>query len=145
MKAVLQRVAWARVDVAGETKSEIGPGLVILLGVRRGDTPEMAQELARRCAHSRIFEDEQGKFNRSLLDAGGQVLVVSQFTLLADTSRGRRPSFSDAEEPDQARIIYEDYVRHLRSLGIVTKTGVFGARMRVALENDGPVTLIMEV
>jgi D-tyrosyl-tRNA(Tyr) deacylase len=116
-----------------------------LLGIRKGDTEEQARGLAARCRQVRIFEDDDGKFNRSLEDVKGEALVVSQFTLLADTSRGRRPSFTDAEEPDRARVLYEYFMDQLRSMNITTRSGVFGARMNVGLDNDGPVTIIMEV
>ncbi len=145
MIAVIQRVSQAKVTVEGKLISEIGPGLLILLGIRKGDTEEQARGLATRCRQVRIFEDDDGKFNRSLEDVKGDALVVSQFTLLADTSRGRRPSFTDAEEPGRARVLYEYFMDQLRSMNITTRGGVFGARMNVGLDNDGPVTIIMEV
>ena len=145
MIAVLQRVIKAKVTVDNQPVSEIGPGLLILLGIRKGDTEEQARGLAMRCRQVRIFEDDDGKFNRSLEETKGEVLVVSQFTLLADTSRGRRPSFTDAEEPTRARVLYEFFMEQLRLMGIPTRGGVFGARMTVGLDNYGPVTIIMEV
>jgi D-tyrosyl-tRNA(Tyr) deacylase len=144
MIAVLQRVLKAKVTVNDKPVSEIGPGLLILLGVRKGDTEEKARELARRCVQMRIFGDGEGKFNRSLEDVRGEALVVSQFTLLADTSRGRRPSFTDAELPERAKFLYEFFLARLVESGIVARSGIFGERMVVALENNGPVTIIME-
>lgn len=144
MKAVIQRVKRAEVRVKDDIVSQIGDGLLILLGVKRGDTEKDALELADRCANLRIFEDENGKFNLSLMDIKGSALVVSQFTLLADTSRGRRPSFTDAEEPQRAKALYEYFINSLSNLGINTRSGVFGERMLVLLENNGPVTIILE-
>jgi D-tyrosyl-tRNA(Tyr) deacylase len=144
MKAVIQRVSNARVLVDDKTISEIGNGLMILLGIKKGDKKEQVESLAEKCANLRIFEDQNEKFNLSLKDVDGEVLVVSQFTLLADTSRGRRPSFVNAEEPAKAKELYEYFVSTLSSMGIRTKGGVFGERMLVALENRGPVTIVME-
>ncbi|MCX7995024.1 MAG: D-aminoacyl-tRNA deacylase [candidate division WOR-3 bacterium] len=144
MKAVLQRVKKAEVRIDGETFSQIGEGLLILLGVKRGDTERQAEELAHECAHLRIFEDDNGKFNLSIKDVKGEALVVSQFTLLADTSRGRRPSFTDAEEPARAKSLYEYFIERLKESSVPVKSGVFGARMLVVLENNGPVTIILE-
>uniref|UniRef100_A0A7C6EFU3 D-aminoacyl-tRNA deacylase n=1 Tax=candidate division WOR-3 bacterium TaxID=2052148 RepID=A0A7C6EFU3_UNCW3 len=145
MKAVLQRVKKAEVQVKDKKISEIGAGLLILLGVRKGDTEKQTEDLAQMCVNLRIFEDSNGKFNLSLKDVNGEALVVSQFTLLADTSRGRRPSFTDAEEPDKAKRLYEFFIDRLKNFGITTKSGVFGERMLVSLENNGPVTIILEV
>lgn len=145
MKAIIQRVSRARIEVEDRVISEIGSGLMILLGIRKGDTQTNAQELATKCVNLRIFDDKTGKFNLSLKDVKGAALVASQFTLLADTSRGRRPSFAEAEEPDKAKKLYEAFVSTLNSLGIPTQTGVFGKRMDVSLNNNGPVTIIMEV
>ncbi len=144
MKAVLQRVKRAEVRVKEEIIAQIGEGLLILLGIRRGDTEGQARDLARTCTNLRIFEDSQGKFNLSLKDTGGEALVVSQFTLLADTTHGRRPSFTDAEGPERARVLYEYFIKELKEQGIQTKSGVFGERMLVSLENNGPVTIILE-
>jgi D-aminoacyl-tRNA deacylase len=144
MKAVLQRVNEARVRVGGEPVGEIGRGLCILLGVARGDGLEEAQRLAGKVARLRIFEDADGRFDRSLLDTGGAALVVSQFTLLADTAKGNRPSFSGAAAPEEAEPLYEAFCEALRELGVSVETGVFGARMAVELVNDGPVTLVLE-
>lgn len=144
MITVIQRVKNARVSVNRRIVSEIGEGLVLLLGIRKGDNPEKAERLAERCVHMRIFEDTEGRFNLSLKDISGEALVVSQFTLLADTSRGRRPSFSDAEEPARSKELYDLFVQKLSTCGIQTKAGVFGERMLVSLDNNGPVTIIVE-
>jgi D-tyrosyl-tRNA(Tyr) deacylase len=144
MIAILQRVLKAKVTVNEKPVSEIGPGLLILLGVRKGDTEDQARGLSQRCANLRIFEDQDGKFNLSILDIKGQALVVSQFTLLADTTRGRRPSFTDAEEPERAKDLYEFFIEQLERAGLVVQDGIFGERMVVALDNNGPVTIIME-
>jgi D-aminoacyl-tRNA deacylase len=144
LRAVVQRVAEARVVVEGDAVGEIGPGLCVLLGVARDDDAAAAERLAGRIARLRIFENEEGKFDRSVLDIGGSVLVVSNFTLIADTAKGTRPSFSGAAEPAQAELIYESFCATLRELGVPVETGVFGARMRVALANDGPVTIVLE-
>ena len=139
MRAVVQRVAHASVTVDGERVSEIGPGLLVLLGVRRGDTPEQADKIARKLLALRIFEDEVGRMNRSVADTGGEVLCVSQFTLYGDVRKGNRPSFVDAAPPEEAEPLYER-VRE----GLGARGGRFGARMQVELVNDGPVTLIVE-
>ena len=144
MITVIQRVAKAKVSVDKRTISEIGTGMLVLLGIRKGDDANKAARLAERCAHMRIFEDAKGRFNLSLKDIDGEALVVSQFTLLADTSRGRRPSFSDAEKPDRSEVLYDFFVQKIKACGIRTKTGVFGERMLVSLDNDGPVTIIVE-
>ena len=122
---------------------EIGPGLCVLLGIARGDTAGDAERLAGKIARLRIFEKEDGKFDQSVLDTGGAALVVSQFTLIADTAQGNRPSFSDAAPPDEAEPVYEAFCAALRALGVKVATGVFGARMQVELVNDGPVTIIL--
>jgi D-tyrosyl-tRNA(Tyr) deacylase len=124
---------------------EIGPGLCVLLGVARGDGTGEAERLAGKVARLRIFENEEGKFDRSLLDVAGAALVVSQFTLIADTAKGNRPSFSEAAPPVQAVPLYERFCDELRALGIQVETGVFGARMAVELVNDGPVTIVLDV
>ena len=144
MRAVLQRVSHARVLVDGRITGEIAAGLVILLGVGQGDTPEDAAYLAEKTAHLRIFDDDQGKMNRSLLDVGGAALVVSQFTLYGDARGQRRPSFIRAAPPEEGKRLYEEYVRGLRALGVRVETGVFQARMFVELSNDGPVTLLLD-
>jgi D-aminoacyl-tRNA deacylase len=132
------------VRVDGRAMGEIGAGLCVLLGVARGDTAETAGRLAAKLARLRIFADEEGRFDRSVLDLGGSALVVSQFTLLADTARGNRPSFAGAAPPEEAEPLYERFCAALRELGVPVETGVFGARMAVELVNDGPVTLTLE-
>ena len=145
MKAVVQRVADARVRVGEEVVGEIGPGLCVLLGVARGDDAADPVRLAEKVARLRIFENDQGRFDRSVLDAGGEALVVSQFTLIADTVKGNRPSFTEAAPPEDAEPLYEAFCETLRRLGIRVATGAFGARMAVELTNDGPVTITLEV
>jgi D-aminoacyl-tRNA deacylase len=145
MRAVVQRVVEARVAVAGETVGEIGPGLCVLLGVARCDEAADAERMAGRVARLRIFENEEGKFDRSLVDTGGAALVVSQFTLIADTAKGNRPSFTEAADPEVAERLYDRFCEALRQLGLPVQTGVFGARMTVELANDGPVTIILDV
>lgn len=144
MKAVLQRARRGRVSVDGHVVAEIGPGLVVLLGVGQGDSAAEADALAEKTSVLRIFEDDQGKMNRSLLDAGGAALVVSQFTLFADTLKGRRPSFLDAADPALAEPLVRRYADRLRQAGVPTQLGVFGAHMLVEIENDGPVTILLE-
>jgi D-tyrosyl-tRNA(Tyr) deacylase len=141
---VVQRVARARVVVGDEVVGETGPGLCVLLGIARDDTSEAATRLAGKIARLRIFENAEGKFDRGLLDAGGAALVVSQFTLIADTAKGNRPSFVEAARPDEAEPLYEGFCSALRELGVELATGVFGARMQVELVNDGPVTIVLE-
>ncbi len=144
MKVLLQRVSRAAVRVDGETVGSIGPGLLVLLGVEQGDGEADADYLADKSAELRIFPDDGGKMNRSVEDAGGEVLVVSQFTLLADCRKGRRPSFVGAAEPELASVLYEYFVEQVRNLGIVVATGRFRAMMEVALINEGPVTIVLE-
>ena len=144
MKAVLQRVARASVRVDGELVAEIGPGLCVLLGVARPDGPAEAARLAGKTARLRVFPDDDGRFDRSLLDLGGDALVVSQFTLLGDATKGNRPSFTAAAPPEQAEPLYEAYCAELRALGIHVEAGRFGARMAVELVNDGPATLLLQ-
>ncbi|HXY84060.1 MAG TPA: D-aminoacyl-tRNA deacylase [Gaiellaceae bacterium] len=145
MRAVCQRVARAQVAVDGAVRGAMGRGLVVLLGVARDDGDEAAVRLAGKVARLRIFEDEQGRFERSLLDVGGSVLVVSQFTLIADTAKGNRPSFTDTARPEHAEPIYEAFCQALRDLGVPVQTGVFGASMQVELVNDGPVTIVLDL
>ena len=144
MRAVIQRVTYAKVEVEGAVRGEIGPGMLVLLGVSRTDVAEEAESLAAKVVHLRIFNDDVGKMNRSLLDTGGAMLAVSQFTLYGDCRKGRRPSFDDAAPADQARQLYEQFVAAARGLGVTVETGVFQAHMAVTLLNDGPVTLIVE-
>ncbi len=144
MKAVLQRVCQASVSVDGEVVSEIGEGLLILLGIAPEDTMGIAEKLADKVAHLRIFEDDEEKMNLSLLDVSGEALVVSQFTLYADTSRGRRPSFIGTAQPEVAEPLVEAFSNLLSEQGVPTQMGVFGAHMDVALVNDGPVTIVMD-
>jgi len=144
MRAVLQRVTKAHVDVDGQTVGAIGPGLLALVGVEQGDEARDAAWLAEKTAGLRVFEDTAGKMNCSLQETGGAVLAVSQFTLLADCSKGRRPGFSAAAPPDVAAQLYLDYVDALRTLGLTVATGVFQADMKVHLVNDGPVTLLLD-
>jgi D-tyrosyl-tRNA(Tyr) deacylase len=145
VKAVLQRVRRGQVTVDHQIVGEIGPGYVILLGITGQDGPDEAKKLAEKSAHLRIFEDEQGKMNLSALDTGAEMLVVSQFTLYADAKKGRRPSFTRAAPPDRAEPLVAQFVDHLRTLGIKkVETGVFGAHMLVQIENDGPVTIILD-
>lgn len=141
MRAVIQRVSRASASPGGS----IGPGLLILLGVDARDDVEVAAALAAKVAKLRIFENENGKFDHSLLDVGRAALVVSQFTLIADTAKGNRPSFSHAAAPERAEELYERFCAALRELGIPVETGVFGAKMEVSLVNDGPVTIVLEL
>jgi D-tyrosyl-tRNA(Tyr) deacylase len=145
MKAMLQRVSRASVSVESEVVGEIGPGLCVLLGVASSDGADAASRLAGKVARLRVFEDENGRFDRSLLDTGGEALVVSQFTLLGDTAKGNRPSFTDAALPEEAEPLYEAFCGALRQLGPRVETGRFGARMAVELVNDGPVTIVLQV
>ncbi len=144
MRAVCQRVTSARVLVDLVVTGEIGHGLAILLGVSRSDGEAEADRLAAKAARLRVFADEAGKFDRSVVDVGGEALVVSQFTLIADTRKGSRPSFVDAAPPEQAERLYERFCTALRLEGVPVETGIFGARMAVELVNDGPVTIVLE-
>ena len=144
MRAVVQRVIESHVTVADEIVAGIGRGLLVLLGVEKGDTDKDAKYLADKISHLRIFEDDQGKMNRSLLETGGSMLVVSQFTLLGDCRKGRRPSFIQAARPEEADHLYESFAGLVRSMGIDVKTGRFRTMMAVSLINDGPVTIILE-
>ena len=144
MRALIQRVCRATVRVEEQIVGQVDRGLLILLGISDTDGLSDMEYVAEKCANLRIFEDDQGKMNRSLFDTGGQALVVSQFTLHADTRKGRRPSFNRAAPPDIAKSMYEQFVQHLRTLGIQTETGVFGAYMQVEIHNTGPVTLMID-
>ncbi len=144
MRAVIQRVSTARVLIDGNEHSRIGSGLVVLLGVEKDDTDDDARVMAKKTVELRVFEDADGRMNRSLLDAGGELLAVSQFTLLGDCRKGRRPSFDKAAPPDEARDLYEQYIREVENAGVGVSTGVFQAMMDVELTNDGPVTLMLD-
>ncbi|PWE33759.1 D-tyrosyl-tRNA(Tyr) deacylase [Maritimibacter sp. 55A14] len=145
MRALIQRVSEAGVSVDGENLGRIGPGLLILVCAMAGDTGAEAEKLAAKVARLRIFRDDEGRMNRSLLDTEGAALVVSQFTLAADTARGNRPGFSAAAPPAEGERLYLDFAEHLRGLGVEVATGRFGADMAVRLVNDGPVTIWLEV
>jgi D-aminoacyl-tRNA deacylase len=144
MRAVVQRVRSSRVVVSGTVVGEIGPGLLVLLGIRTGDAADQVRWMADKVVGLRIFEDDQGKMNRSLLETGGSVLAVSQFTLYGDCQKGRRPSFIDAARPDVAEPLYQAFATAIRMHGVPVATGVFGADMAVELVNDGPVTLVID-
>ena len=144
MRVVCQRVSAGQVTVDGKIVGEIGHGVVVLLGIANGDDRTDVERLVNKVARLRIFEDEHGKFARSLLDVRGAALVVSQFTLIADTRKGNRPSFIDAARPEQAEPLYESFCEALQAEGIRVARGIFGARMQVALVNDGPVTIVLE-
>ena len=145
MRAVVQRVRKASVTVGDRVASATGPGVLVLLGVARGDRVASAERLAGKVARLRVFENDQGRFDRSLVDVSGDALVVSQFTLIADTRKGNRPSFTEAATPEEAEPVYEAFCAALERAGIRVGKGVFGARMEVSLVNDGPVTIILEV
>ncbi|HEX5736001.1 MAG TPA: D-aminoacyl-tRNA deacylase [Blastocatellia bacterium] len=144
MRAVVQRVSQARVDIGAQTVGRIERGLLVLLGVARDDTNDDADYLAEKIANLRVFNDDEGKMNRSLVETAGGMLVVSQFTLYGDVRRGRRPSYTDAAEPDRANALYEYFVARARGYGIKVETGVFQAMMQVSLINDGPVTILLD-
>lgn len=145
MKAVIQRVNYGQVVIEGQTTAKIDKGLIILLGIGPNDDAVKAAALAKKISLLRIFEDEQDKMNLSILDIGGQAIVVSQFTLYADVRKGNRPSFTDAARPEVASPLVDQFLAELVKLGVPTQTGVFGAYMKVALENDGPVTICIEI
>jgi D-aminoacyl-tRNA deacylase len=144
MRAVCQRVREARIRIAGEVVAEIGPGLCILLGVAAGDSEAASARLAAKAVRLRVFPDEEGRFDRSVLDAGGSALAVSQFTLIADTAKGNRPSFAGAAPPERAEPLFERFCSELAALGVPVERGVFGAKMEVELVNDGPVTIVLD-
>lgn len=144
MRAVVQRVTSARVIVDGKAADEIGAGLVVLIAIGRQDTANTAAAMAEKIVNLRIFNDDQGKMNRSLLDARGAVLAVSQFTLFGDARGGRRPSFIQAAPPEQGKALYEEFVRSVEALGVTVATGIFQAQMTVELANDGPVTILLD-
>ena len=144
MRSVVQRVKSASVDVGGSRVSAIGPGLLILLGVRKGDGPQDLEWMAEKVLNLRIFDDAQGVMNLSVQDVAGSILVVSQFTLLADSRKGRRPSYLDAASPDEAKAVYEAFCSRLKQSGRPIERGIFQAMMDVALVNDGPVTILLD-
>ncbi|MGQ9477290.1 MAG: D-aminoacyl-tRNA deacylase [Candidatus Bipolaricaulia bacterium] len=145
MRIVVQRVAWARVQVEGKTVGQIvGPGLLLLVGIGRGDTEGSLRWLANKVLNLRIFEGERGKMDRSVLEVGGEILVVSQFTLYGDVQKGRRPSFEGAAPPEEAEPLFQRFVEELKRSGLKVEQGVFQARMLIELANDGPVTLVLE-
>jgi len=144
MRVLLQRVSRAQVSVGGDTIGRIGPGLAILLGLKEDDTPELAEKMAEKTAHLRIFADGEGKTNLSALDTGAEMLVVSQFTLYADCRRGRRPGFSYAARPELAEPLYEHFMAALRKLGFTVASGSFGAEMTVEICNEGPFTILLD-
>lgn len=144
MRGVVQRVLEAHVKVDGQIVGQIEQGLVVLLGVAEGDTEVDLKYLVEKTIHLRIFEDDDGKMNRSVLDVGGSILAISQFTLLGDCRKGRRPSFITAAKPEEANALYEEYVRRIREQGVTVETGIFQADMKVHLVNDGPVTLVLD-
>lgn len=144
MRCLIQRVSEARVDIDGETVGQIGPGMLVLVCAMQGDGEAEAAQLARKTVNLRIFRDDEGRMNRSLLDVGGAALIVSQFTLAADTSRGNRPGFSSAAAPAEGEALYERFCELVREYGVEVATGRFGAEMAVRLTNDGPVTIWLE-
>ncbi len=144
MKALLQRVTGASVTVGGKEVGRIGRGLVVFIGVAAGDTERDVSYLSRKTVELRIFADEEGRFNRSALDIGGELLVVSQFTLLADTRKGRRPSFTGAAPPEEAGALFDEYVERTRASGLKVETGLFQQHMEVEIRNDGPVTVMLD-
>lgn len=144
MRAVIQRVNYGKVVVEGQIVADIQKGLVILLGIGPEDDAAKAAAMAKKIAQMRIFEDDQEKMNLSLLDVQGEAIVVSQFTLFADTHKGNRPAFINAAKPELARPLVDSFIQDLKDLGIPTQSGVFGAHMKVSLENDGPVTILLE-
>jgi D-tyrosyl-tRNA(Tyr) deacylase len=144
MRAVIQRVKWAEVEVEGRIVGRIEQGALVLLGVHQSDTADQARWLAQKIAHLRFFEDESGKLNKSVLEIGGAMLVVSNFTLYGDCRKGRRPSFTESASFEQGQTLYEQFCAYLQAEGVPIQTGVYGAEMQVRLQNDGPVTLIVE-
>jgi D-tyrosyl-tRNA(Tyr) deacylase len=144
LRSVVQRVSWSEVKVDGQVKGKIGAGLCVLLGVTHGDSEKDVAWMAEKLVNLRIFEDDQGKMNRSVRDVGGEILLVSQFTIYGDARKGRRPSFTSAAPPDEAERLYEALGAAVQALGVPVTTGVFQAMMQVSLCNDGPVTLILD-
>ncbi len=144
MRAVIQRTTGSKVTVENEITGQIAKGLMVLLGIKKGDTEKEAEYMMDKIVHLRIFPDEEGKMNRSLIDAGGEILLVSQFTLYGDVRKGRRPGFSDAALPELALPLFEYCCKYLQDLGIKVATGIFGAEMLVRIDNDGPVTILLD-
>lgn len=144
MRAVIQKTAFSNVVVNGEEKARINKGLMVLVGIKRGDTNKEAEYMVDKIINLRIFEDEAGKMNRSILDAGGDLLMVSQFTLYGDIRKGRRPGFSDAEDPEPALKLFDYSVEYAKSRGLHVETGVFGANMMVRIDNEGPCTILLD-
>ena len=144
MKILIQRVSHAKVEVENKTVGKIGEGILVFLGITHNDTAVQARWLANKLINLRIFEDDQGKINRSLIDLNASALIISQFTLYGDCSDGRRPSFTQAAPPEIAKPLYEQFINEVRQGGISVETGIFGAQMKVSLQNDGPVTLLLE-
>lgn len=144
MKLLIQRVLKASVEVEGSIVGAIEQGLLVFVGITHTDTPAQAEWLANKLVHLRLFEDTEQKLNRSLLDQKGSVLIISQFTLYADCSEGRRPSFTKAAPPEMAKLVYERFIQEVENLGVLVEKGIFGAYMRVSLINDGPITIILE-
>ncbi len=144
MRAVIQRTTGSKVTVQDEITGQIDRGLMVLLGVKKGDTEKEAEYMMEKIVNLRIFPDEEGKMNRSLIDMGGEILLVSQFTLYGDARKGRRPGFSEAALPELARPLFDYCVKYLRGLGITVATGIFGAEMLVRIDNDGPVTILLD-
>ncbi len=144
MRAVIQRTTGSKVTVQGEITGQINRGLMVLLGIKKGDTEKEAEYMMDKIVHLRIFPDEEGKMNRSLIDNGGEILLVSQFTLYGDVRKGRRPGFSEAALPELALPLFEYSVKYLQDLGIKVATGIFGAEMLVRIDNDGPVTILLD-
>lgn len=144
MRAVLQRCTRGAVSINGETVGAVGQGFVLLLGIRTGDTAAECDYLLEKILHLRVFEDAEGRLNRSLLDIGGELLIISQFTLYADCKKGRRPSFGTAARPEEAVPLYERFLLQAKGHGVPVQSGVFGAVMQVSIENDGPVTILLD-
>ena len=144
MRLIIQRTGGVKLYIDNKLHSETKAGLLVLMGTKEGDSPALIAKLVDKTANLRIFEDEQGKMNRSATDLNGEIMVVSQFTLYADTNKGRRPSFNQAMEPTEAEKLYEEYISQLRSTGLKVESGVFGAKMDIQFNNDGPVTIIVD-
>ncbi|HPF43321.1 MAG TPA: D-aminoacyl-tRNA deacylase [Syntrophomonadaceae bacterium] len=144
MRAVVQRTLYSSVTIEGQVTAEIGPGLTILLGIKKGDQEKDADYLMDKIINLRIFADEAGRMNRSLLDVQGEIMLISQFTLYGDVKHGRRPGFTDAEDPDAAEPLFQYCIKNIKKRGVSIKTGVFGAHMKITIENDGPCTILLD-